>query len=138
MPGFWTQDGTAVALQTMIDAGIDLRLFTDPPVPNRLSTLGAFVEPRDSGYTAKRLTAWTVRSGDPSVAMHPSVDFTFTLNKGKTVLRGYFLTCRNRVIGVEIFRNAKGEPEPVAMLTPNSRTSVAPTMTLRDESLELQ
>lgn len=135
MPGFWAIDGTALALQLLIDAGLELHLFTGPSATTPAHGLADYTEPADSGYRAMKLpTAWVVQAGDglkPSSASHAAVRFNFAINIGAQTVRGYYLTCQAKVVMAELFRNpTTGDLAPIILTLPGSVIDIAPTLTM--------
>lgn len=131
MPGFWTEAGTAVALDLMLKAGIYVHLFTGPIAPNALTPLADFVEPQDAGYKVQKFqrAKASVKAGNPSKITHDVMAFAFAVNLVPHTVRGYYLVCDGEAVTVEIFK-VDGEARPVLVTTPGSVITVIPTLTL--------
>lgn len=132
MPGFWTEEGTAVALELMVKAGITVHLFTNPVTPTKLTPLADFVEPQDAGYKVQKFEKGktSIKVGDPSTCTHDVMAFAFAVNLVPHTIRGWYLVCQGRAAVVELFK-VDGEARPVVVTTPGSVITVIPTLTLR-------
>jgi hypothetical protein len=132
MAGTWTQTGTALALQLLLNAGVKVHLFTGPVAPTKGAGAGDFTEPLDRNYRPKNLAtdSWLVQAGDISKASHGAVTFDFAANIPSSI-RGYFLSCEGVVVSVEVFRDGGGELAPVQINQVGSQMSVAPVLTLK-------
>lgn len=131
MAGFWAIDGTAKALQLLVDAGLTVHLFSGPLAPSAAAGAEDFSEPADSAYRPKQVpTGWVVKPGEPSTASHAQLVFEFAANIGSVSVHGYFITCQGALVCVERFRRPDGEYQPIVVTMPGSQVRVTPTITM--------
>lgn len=105
---------------------LDIRLFTNDFVPTEADVVGNYIEASLGGYALIQLnsTLWVVTPGEPSIAEHPQVTWTFTGAVGNVY--GYYVTRRTTgdLVWAERFTNG-----PYNVQNNNDQIRVTPRLT---------
>lgn len=116
-----------LALQSILNQTLTLKLYSNNITPGETNTAGTFTEVAGGGYAPKTLVngSWTIAEGAPSSGIYNSaLDFLFTgVTNAPGVIYGYYVIDSNGILRwVERF------PETVLPFTPilNSLIRITP------------
>jgi hypothetical protein len=113
-------------LNKQVPEDIDIRLYVNDYIPTEADTVSNFIEAVGGGYSKIDLvpSSWSVTPGNPSVAQHTQVSWTFTGSVGP--IYGYYITRRisNDLVWAERFTNG-----PYNIQSNNDQIRVTPRLT---------
>ena len=105
---------------------LDIRLYVNDLNPDESVVVGNFIEANGGDYAKIELnsTLWIVTPGEPTVAEHPQVSWTFTGAVGSVY--GYYITRRTTgdLVWAERFTNG-----PYNVANANDQIRVTPRLT---------
>lgn len=114
-------------LNKQVPEDIDIRLYVNDYIPTEADTVANFIEAVGGGYAKIELSPaqWAISPGNPSVAQHPQVSWTFTGGSVGQVY-GYYVTRRtsNDLVWAERFTNG-----PYNIQSANDQIRVTPRLT---------
>jgi hypothetical protein len=105
---------------------VDIRLFVNDYIPTEADTVANYIEAVGGGYAKIDLvpSSWSILPGNPTVAQHAQVSWTFTGPVGPVY--GYYITRRtsNDLVWAERFTNG-----PYNIQNNNDQIRVTPRLT---------
>lgn len=124
LAGTVVSDGHLTVLETLIERGITLHLYTNARVTQLDDRQSVYTEPVVAGYAPvaldKNPANWELTRGTPSRAFAKEVEFRF--RAGGLVIIGYFLVAGPRLYGVMPLQ------EPFKVLNPGDALAVRPIL----------
>lgn len=113
-------------LNKQVPEDLDIRLYVNDYIPTEADTVANFIEAVGGSYAKIDLvpSSWAITPGNPSVAQHPQVSWTFTGAVGQ--IYGYYVTRRtsNDLVWAERFTNG-----PYNIQSNNDQIRVTPRLT---------
>jgi hypothetical protein len=106
---------------------LSLHLYSNNYAPVETSLANDFVQVAGGGYSARDLSNWAITGGDPSVASHSTIAWTFTSAVGNVY--GYYIRGNNSgtVYAAERFSDG-----PYNITTDGQRIEVTLSISLKD------